>query len=81
MDWKDLTWILVVMSLMGNVFVNKKNVIGQWMWMFANIGWMVYDIYMETYSQACLFGVYFFMTVWGVYAWTKDAKKVEPLKA
>lgn len=74
MNWQDFTWILVGMSIVGNIFVNKKNVIGQWLWVFANIGWMFYDISVGSYSQASLFAIYFFMSLWGVYSWMKDEK-------
>ena len=76
MNWEDLTWILVAMSIMGNALVVKKNVRGQWLWAFANVGWVTYDISVGAYSQASLFGVYFFMSVWGIYAWTKEKKKL-----
>jgi hypothetical protein len=42
---ESLTWILVAMSLAGNVFVIKKNITGQWLWALANIGWISYDFY------------------------------------
>lgn len=69
------TWILVGMSLLGNIFVIRKNVIGQWLWTFANIGWVTYDLWIGANSQAFLFLTYFFLSVWGIYAWTKDAKR------
>lgn len=73
MSIENLSWILVILSLAGNVFVIKKNVMGQWLWALANLGWIGFDIYMEAYSQAFLFVVYFGMCVWGIVAWTKEA--------
>ncbi|NGX57880.1 MAG: hypothetical protein K940chlam3_00777 [Chlamydiae bacterium] len=75
MTFENLSWVLVVLSLTGNIFVIKKNVTGQWLWAIANLGWIGFDIYMEAYSQAFLFAVYFGMCVWGIIAWTKDNKK------
>jgi hypothetical protein len=31
MNWDIVTWVLVVLSLTGNIFVIKKNVMGQWL--------------------------------------------------
>jgi hypothetical protein len=53
----------------------KKNVIGQWLWAIANVGWISYDLYMGAYSQAFLFTVYLGMCVWGIIEWSKDAKQ------
>lgn len=69
--YMDFSWILVVLSLTGNVFVVKKSVIGQWMWALANIGWVTFNLSQGIYSQAFLFAVYFAMCVWGIIAWSK----------
>lgn len=75
MSFDTLSWVFVFLSLLGNYFVIKKNVLGQWLWAFSNLGWICFDLYLEAYSQAFLFGVYFGMCVWGIVAWTKEAKE------
>jgi hypothetical protein len=75
MSLELLSWVFVFLSLAGNVFVIKKNVLGQWLWATANIGWIGYDLYIGAYSQAFLFTVYLGMCVWGIIAWTKEASK------
>lgn len=75
MDFATFSWALVALSLAGNIFVVKKNVIGQWMWAVSNVGWVSYNLYIESYSQAFLFGVYFALCVWGIYTWSKEAKR------
>lgn len=72
MNIENLSWILVALSLTGNYFVIKKNVLGQWLWAFSNIGWIIYDISIGAYSQAFLFAVYFSLCVWGIILWTKE---------
>lgn len=67
------------LSLAGNVFVIKKNVLGQWLWGVSNLGWISFNLYMGIYSQAFLFTVYFGMCVWGIIAWTKDTSLKEQL--
>jgi nicotinamide riboside transporter PnuC len=81
MSFETLSWALVVLSLAGNVFVIKKNVLGQWLWAFSNIGWVIFDLYIGAYSQAFLFAVYLGLCIWGIIAWTKDQSKSAPEKA
>ncbi len=75
MSVHDLSWILVALSLAGNIFVIKKNVIGQWLWAVSNIGWISYNVYIQSYSQAFLFSVYFGLCVWGIISWSREARK------
>lgn len=74
MSFEFFSWILVALSLAGNILVVKKNVIGQWLWAVANIGWVAFDIQVGAYSQAFLFAAYFGLCIWGIIAWTKDLK-------
>lgn len=74
MTIENLSWILVALSLAGNAYVIKKNILGQWLWAFSNTGWVAYNLYIEAYSQAFLFAVYFGLCVWGIIAWSRDAK-------
>ncbi|MCB1111782.1 MAG: hypothetical protein H7A37_08260 [Chlamydiales bacterium] len=75
MDIENISWVLVAMSLMGNIFVVKKNVIGQWLWAAANIGWIYYDLTIEAYSQAFLFSVYLCLCAWGIVSWTREDRR------
>ncbi len=77
MNWEILSWVLVVLSLSGNVFVIKKNVMGQWLWAISNIGWIIFNLSNGSYAQAFLFTVYFGMCVWGILAWSKESKAQE----
>lgn len=77
MDLEQVSWVFVILSLIGNAFVIQKNVMGQWLWTVSNFGWVVYDISFGAYSQACLFAAYFVMSVWGVYSWTRAEKKAK----
>lgn len=74
MSFEAFSWVLVALSLAGNVFVIKKNVIGQWLWAISNVGWVTYDISIGAYSQAFLFTVYLGLCIWGIIAWSKDKK-------
>lgn len=72
MSFEAFSWILVALSLTGNVFVIKKNVVGQWLWAISNVGWIAYDVSIGAYSQAFLFSVYLALCIWGIFAWSQD---------
>ena len=74
MSFESISWVFVTLSLLGNFFVIQKNVLGQWFWTVGNVGWVAFNLYNEAYSQAFLFAVYFMMSVYGIIAWTKEAK-------
>lgn len=76
-SWENASWLLVFLSLAGNVFVVKKNVLGQWLWAISNIGWITYDLYIGAYPQAFLFLIYLGMCIWGIIAWSKSTKTAE----
>lgn len=81
MSWETLSWCLVVTSLVGNVFVIKKNVVGQWLWAIANVGWVAYNIYLNAPAQAFLFSVYTGLCIWGIIAWSKESNQPDKSKA
>jgi len=70
----DLTWFLVAASLIGNACINKQNIAGHWVWLFANAGWVYYDLLIGVHSQAALFGVYMLMNLWGIFEWKYKAR-------
>ena len=74
MTFEHLSWVLTFLSLAGNYFVIKKNVLGQWLWAVANIGWIAFDLWIGAYSQAFLFFVYFGMCIWGIILWSRESK-------
>lgn len=76
MSFDNLSWILVMLSLAGNVFVIKKNVLGQWLWAISNVGWIAFNLHKDIYSQAFLFAVYLGLCIWGIISWTRDSRKV-----
>jgi nicotinamide riboside transporter PnuC len=75
MSMETFSWALVAISLAGNIFVIKKNVLGQWFWAVSNTGWVFFDFYIGAYSQAFLFAVYLGLSIWGITVWTKEQAK------
>lgn len=72
MNWEMFSWVLVALSLTGNIFVVKKNVMGQWLWAVSNVGWITYNLTIQAYAPAFLFSIYFAMCVWGIIAWSRS---------
>ncbi len=75
MDLMDATtWVLAILSLAG-VWLNiKKDKKCFYLWIIANFGWIAIDIKADLYAQAALFGVYTVLSVYGIYAWSRDEK-------
>ncbi len=70
-NWEIVSWGLVALSLIGNIFVIKKKALGQWLWAISNIGWVSYNLYLGAPAQAFLFTVYTGLCIWGIIAWSK----------
>ena len=68
-------WILAVLSVAGYLFVAKKNVVGLWLWLVANIGWVVINLSIKQYAQVSTYGFFVIITGYGIWEWTKDARK------
>lgn len=71
----DLMYIAVVLSLVGNYLVIKKNPNGFIIWIITNLGWVFYDWYKEIYSQSILFIIYTIFALYGVYSWKYSNKE------
>ena len=67
-----LGWVLVGLSILGNVFVIYKNVMGYYLWTVANTGWIIYHITLGLYPGTGLFGVYLGLGIWGIIKWNNQ---------
>lgn len=74
----NLTWILVVLSILGNVFViYDRKTMGYMTWLVANIGWITYNVYIKEFSQMSLFLVYTLLSILGIFV--EYRKNIEPV--
>lgn len=71
----NISWIFTAASLLGNVFVIKKQIKGQVIWAISNIGWSIYFLKLGEYPSAALFFIYLLLCVYGIISWTNEAKK------
>lgn len=62
-------WVFVGLSLVGNILVIKKNWLGYVLWLITNSAWILYNIYLQVYSQAVLFTIYNILALYGIYIW------------
>lgn len=62
-------WILTTLSVVGVVLNIHKNRICFVIWCLTNAGWAVIDYRAGLYQQAALFGLYFALSIWGLWQW------------
>ena len=71
MSWSSLTWLITLASLTGAFFNARKSIVGFYIWIVANLSWVVYDLWINEYSQAVLFLAYTGITIYGIITWRK----------
>jgi len=67
----ELSYIAMFFSILGNVFVNRKNVLGMYLWTIGSALWIIFAIYHHTWSQVVMFAVYLLLNVDGIWRWRK----------
>lgn len=77
--YKDITWILAILSLLGNVLNVKKSVVCFYIWSIGEICWLMLDIHNGVFGRAFLDLTQLLFALWGIYEWqikrSKNAKK------
>jgi membrane protein implicated in regulation of membrane protease activity len=74
-----ISYIAMACSLLGNFYVNRKKVLGMWIWAFGSSLWIIYAISTQTWSQLIMFTVYTVFNIEGIIKWTKSHKRKEKL--
>jgi len=64
--------IATVLSITGNIFVNRKNRIGFIIWNIANVLWVYIAWVSRNYPQALMFLTYSFLNLEGWMKWKKN---------
>jgi hypothetical protein len=65
------SWIATGLSLLGNRFVNRKNVTGMWIWTFSNCIWIVLAFVRKDYAQMFLWMAYMYFSIEGIIKWSQ----------
>lgn len=68
----DITWILSVISLSGNIFNVKKKVACFYIWAIGEVFWFILDLKNGTYGRAFLDLFQLIMAIWGIIEWGKE---------
>lgn len=71
-DWHLISWLFTFLSVLGAIYNAKKRVLGFYIWIAANIGWVAYDSIIGEWAQAALFLVYTGISVYGIIQWRKS---------
>jgi nicotinamide riboside transporter PnuC len=72
-----LTWILVLLNVVGIILNNKKDHRCFYIWIPTNLAWCIFNLYHDLYSQSFMFGLYFIFAIFGLKSWKKKEKKNE----
>ena len=70
-----MTWILTIISLVGNFLNCRKIRISFIVWLVCNTGWLIYDLYNGVYSRALLDVVQSGFCVYGFIVWGESDKE------
>lgn len=71
MQLDDLTWFLVIGSLVGGQLVINRNKIGYFIWIVVNLLWVIFFLYKGLHSSVFLFLVYMCQSLIGYVKWNK----------
>lgn len=66
-----MTWLLTIISLVGNFLNSTKRISGFYIWIGCNTGWLIYDIINGVYARAALDIVQTCFCILGIYEWRK----------
>jgi hypothetical protein len=66
-------WIIAIVSLIAAIMNIYKIKWCFLLWGITNLAWMIYDIHIGANSQAALWGIYFFIEIWGLREWSKNS--------
>lgn len=68
--------IALILSLVGNILINRKNKLGFYIWTLSNIVWIIVNfISIPNYPQIIMYLCYACINIDGIIKWTKDEKK------
>lgn len=71
-DMITIGWLISCISIIGAVMNAKKIKWGFVLWTIANVLWIVFNVYTQTYSQIPIWIVFSIICVWGFITWSKE---------
>ena len=70
----NLLWLCVIISLSGNFFIIKKNILGFYLWLVADLFLMWYNFYIQETAQGVLYIIYTIFCIYGIFKWRVNDK-------
>ena len=65
----NLLWVCVLISLSGNFFIIKKNILGFYLWLIADLFLILYNFHIHEIAQAVLYITYTIFCIYGIFKW------------
>ncbi len=66
-----IEWLATILSVIGVIFIARKNIIGFYIWIVSNFLWIYFGIVKESYGIITLFTIYLGTSIYGIYKWKK----------
>ncbi len=71
----NFIWFFVLISLCGNFFIIKKNILGFYLWLLADVFLIVHNFYIQEFAQSVLYIIYTIFCIYGILKWGDNDKK------
>lgn len=68
-------WIVTAISIIGSILNARKSIWCFYVWIFANIIWLAYDIHINLYSRAALDIFQTVICISGIIFWKREDKQ------
>lgn len=68
----SIMWLATGLSILGNLFINRKNYKGFYIWIVANCMWIAEGIINDRGFQSTLFFVYLVLCIDGIRNWRSN---------
>ena len=70
-----VSWAIMTVSLIGAYFNARGKVVGFYIWIPANVAWVVYNFSIGEPALAILFVAFTVVSSYGIYQWRKKGIK------
>ena len=70
----NLLWLCVIISLSGNFFIIKKNILGFYLWLIADLFLIFYNFHIHEIAQGVLNITYTIFCLYGIKQWRINDK-------
>lgn len=68
---KIISWVLMGLSVLGNIFVNFKSVVGMIIWTIGSCGWVAYTFKKKEYALTVQNLIYTGLNIMGIIMWSR----------